>query len=111
VRGPGKGLCASPKNYSYNFAGIQYIEDQWESGFPRSPYAEQVEIAWMYSPLNVRQMMCVTLGKVVALLPKIIAIILLRQYKDIADQWESGFPRSMRKQDQATGTACTSISP
>ncbi|KAJ7868504.1 hypothetical protein B0H13DRAFT_1897079 [Mycena leptocephala] len=45
-----------------------------------APYAEQVEIAWMYSPLN---------------------------YKDIEDQWESGFPRSMRKQDQATGAACT----
>ncbi|KAJ7856789.1 hypothetical protein B0H13DRAFT_2576320 [Mycena leptocephala] len=28
-------------------------------------------------------------------------------YKDIEDQWESGFPRSMRKQDQATGAACS----
>ncbi|KAJ7868511.1 hypothetical protein B0H13DRAFT_2280998 [Mycena leptocephala] len=55
---------------AWMYSPLNYIEDQWESGFPRSPYAEQVEIAWMYSPLN---------------------------YKDIEDQWESGFPRSMRK--------------
>jgi hypothetical protein len=42
-----------------------------------APYAEQVEIAYMYSRLNVRQMMCVALGKVFALLPKILTIILL----------------------------------
>jgi hypothetical protein len=73
-----------------------------------APYAEQVETARMYTPLDVRQM-GVALGKVFALLPKIITIILPRQYKDIEHQWESGFPRSMRK--QATDAACTSISP
>jgi hypothetical protein len=116
--------CAHPRSLLYQYQ-VKYKERKYKDRERKSkntaveqphrerrfglgtPYAEQIEIAWMYSPVNVRQMMCMALGKVFVLLPKIITIILLGQYKDIEDQWESGFPRSMRKQDQATGAACT----
>ncbi|KAJ7856778.1 hypothetical protein B0H13DRAFT_1902504 [Mycena leptocephala] len=81
-------LAALSSTYGKKYKDREYKSKNTAAGQPHrerrfgfyAPYAEQVEIAWMYSPLN---------------------------YKDIEDQWESGFPRSMRKQDQATGAACS----